>query len=142
MWLASHWIIYQLCLWPSFTVDHAINFPTGGFPTLQHNKSRDFTAAILAEVCSDVRAEPPLQPLKGEGIFLMSKCLMLMHLHNIVVPKYLHFINVLNVRNNGQRIREIEMGSFTPLVFSTFGGMGNATAVFYRRLAFLVSLRK
>ena len=32
------------------------------------------------------------------------------------------------------------MGSFIPLVFSTLGGsMGHAAAVFYRRLAFLVS---
>ena len=30
------------------------------------------------------------------------------------------------------------MSSFIPLVFSTFGGMDHATAVFYRRLAFLV----
>jgi len=33
------------------------------------------------------------------------------------------------------------MGSFTPLVFSTFGGMGHASTVFYKRLAFLVSLK-
>ena len=35
------------------------------------------------------------------------------------------------------------MGSFTLLVFSTLrGGMGHAAAVFYRRLALLVSLQK
>ena len=34
------------------------------------------------------------------------------------------------------------MGSFTPLVFSTFGGMGHAAAVFYKRLGFLFSLWK
>ena len=34
------------------------------------------------------------------------------------------------------------MGSFTPLVFSTFGGMGHASTVFYKRLAFLVSLKR
>ena len=36
---------------------------------------------------------------KHQKAFLMSKCLMLMHLH-MVVPKYPHFIDVLNVRNN------------------------------------------
>ena len=31
----------------------------------------------------------------------------------------------------GQRVRDAEMGSFTPLVFSTFGGMGGSgTTVF------------
>ena len=37
--------------------------PTGGFPTLQHNELRDFMGAVLTELCSDVRVEPPLQPL-------------------------------------------------------------------------------
>ena len=51
---------------------------------------------------------------------------------------YLHFEREKQWKYE-RRIREIEMGSFTPLVFSTFGGMGHAAAVFYRRLAFLVS---
>ena len=38
-----------------------------------------------------------------------------------------------------QHIREVEMGSFTPLVFSTCGGMGRAANVFFKRLASLVS---
>ena len=45
-------------------------------------------------------------------------------------------------RKYEQRISEVEMGSFTPLVFSTFGGMGHASTVFYKRLAFLVSLKR
>ena len=31
-------------------------------------------------------------------------------------------------------VREIEHGSFTPLVFSAGGGMGSAAAVTYKRL--------
>ena len=38
-----------------------------------------------------------------------------------------------------QRVREIEHGTFTPLVFSATGGMGPAAQVFYRRLAALIS---
>ena len=34
-----------------------------------------------------------------------------------------------------QRVCEVERGSFTPLVFSTAGGMGRAASVFYKRLA-------
>ena len=33
-----------------FTVDHAMNCASGGFPTLCHNELRDFTAAALSEV--------------------------------------------------------------------------------------------
>jgi len=31
-----------------------------------------------------------------------------------------------------QHIRDVEMGSFTPLVFSTFGGMGIAATTAYK----------
>ena len=34
----------------------------GGYPTLPHNKMCDFTAEVLSEVCTDVYAEPTLQP--------------------------------------------------------------------------------
>ena len=39
----------------------------------------------------------------------------------------------------GDRIREVEQASFTPLVFTTTGGMGKEAVVFYRRLADLLS---
>ena len=51
-----------------FSVDHALNCPTGGYSTLRHNELRDFTAEILSEVCADVCTEPPLQPLLGETL--------------------------------------------------------------------------
>ena len=43
----------------SFTVDHALNCPTGGFPTLRHNEIWDFTANLISEVCHDVCVEHP-----------------------------------------------------------------------------------
>ena len=39
-------------------------------------------------------------------------------------------------------IREVEMSSFTPLVFSMFGGMSKSTAVAYKRLADLISVKQ
>ena len=33
-----------------FTVEHAMNCPTGGFPTIRHNELRDFTASLLSKV--------------------------------------------------------------------------------------------
>ena len=38
-----------------------------------------------------------------------------------------------------ERVREVEWGTFTPLVFSSSGGMGRATTVTYQHLAFLLS---
>ena len=41
-----------------------------------------------------------------------------------------------------QRVREIEHGSFTPLVMSLTGGLGNAASVCYKRLASLISAKR
>ena len=45
-------------------------------------------------------------------------------------------------RKYEQRIKEVEMGSFVLLVFSTFGGMSWCTNVVYKRLAYLLSLKR
>ena len=37
------------------------------------------------------------------------------------------------------RVREVELGCFTPLVFSTSGGLGPAAKTFYKRLASLIA---
>ena len=42
-------------------------------------------------------------------------------------------------RQYGQRIREVEHASFSPLVFSTSGGMGKSTTIVYKRLAHLLA---
>ena len=44
-------------------------------------------------------------------------------------------------REYGDRVREVELASFTPLVFSTTEGMGKEAVTFYRRLAELLSRR-
>jgi len=41
-----------------------------------------------------------------------------------------------------ERVREVEHGCFTPLVFSTSGGMGQAATIVYKRLANLLSIRR
>ena len=38
-------------------------------------------------------------------------------------------------RKYGERIRRVKQGSFTPLVFSMYGGMSKQTKSFYKRLA-------
>jgi len=45
----------------TFSVDHALSCPKGGFPSIRHNV-RDLTAELLTEVCHDVEVEPHLQP--------------------------------------------------------------------------------
>ena len=45
-------------------------------------------------------------------------------------------------REYGQRVREVERGVFTPLVFSTNGGMGKEATTFYRRLADMIAQKR
>ena len=49
-----------------FTTDHALNCPTGGYPSIRHNQLRDLLASLMEEVSVDVQAEPQLQPLSGK----------------------------------------------------------------------------
>ena len=48
------------------SVDHSLSCPTGGFPTLRHNETRDIVANLLDDVCHDVQKQPILQKLTGE----------------------------------------------------------------------------
>ena len=60
--------IYTTYSGSGFTVDHAMNCSSGGFPTIRHNKLRDFTPTVLSEVCHGVAIEPVLQRLTGENL--------------------------------------------------------------------------
>ena len=50
----------------TFSIEHALNCPCGGYPFIRHNELRDITATLLTEVCHSVGTEPGLQPLSGE----------------------------------------------------------------------------
>ena len=56
----------------SFTVEHVLSCPRGGFPILRHNEIRDVTANLLTEICHDVKTQPDLQPLTGETLECQS----------------------------------------------------------------------
>ena len=52
------------------------------------------------------------------------------------------FIEMEKRRQYDERVREVERGSFTPLVFSTSGGMGRQATVFFKRLASLLARKR
>ena len=156
----------------AFSVDHAMACKIGGFSIHRHNEIRDFTADCLREVCPDVEVEPQLQPLTTESLALRSarvadgdrpdiraKGLWTNTWHDTFVdvrvfhpdcPSYLSTavpalykrFEKEKKRQYGQRVREVELGSFTPIVFSTTGGMGAEAQTFYRRLAGQLSIKK
>ncbi len=81
----------------------------------------------------------------GEGIdkvhFLMLGCLT--HTHHAIAtplrPSAIKKNESEKKRCYEERIREIEHGSFTPLVLSASGGIGPAATIVYKRLASLLS---
>ena len=72
-------------------------------------------------------------------------------LHKLVVPitsspdlrlSPKHFHENEKKRNYNPRVTEIEQGTFTPLVFTTTGGMGDECLRYHSRLAELLSAKK
>ena len=137
----------------AFSTNHAMICPMGGFPTIKHNELRDVTASLLSEVCHNVATEPQLQPLNGESMThrtaittddaRLDICargfwsaaqdayfdIRVFHPNapsnssGSISAAYKKHEDIKK-RAYGQRVRDVEHGVFTPLVFSTTGGMG------------------
>ena len=167
-WLPSNTPTYCEC-GPSFSVEHALSCPKGGFPSIRHNEVRDTVGGWLSEVCSDVCIELHLQPITGDMLTGASantedgarldiaangfwggqfeRAYFDMRVFNPHAPmNRQHTLTStyrkherMKIRAYEQRVREVEHGSFTPLVMSLTGGASNAANIFYKRLASMVS---
>ena len=169
--MATSTFTNNMCLWAIITIDHALSCHKGGFPTTRHNEIRDFTADLLSEVCHDVSVEPHLQPLSGEilshstanredqarldvkarGFWGPQQCAYFdVRILNPNTPSYRATQMSACYRRHErekrrayeQRVLEIEQGSFTPLVFSTSGGMGSGATAAYKRLTSFLSIKR
>ena len=154
-----------------FSTDHAIICSKGGFPTIRHNELRDVTASLLSEVCHNVATEPRLQPLSGESLthrtaITSDDARLDIRARGFWSPAQDAYFDVrvfypnapsnrsgslsaaykkhevIKKRAYGQRVRDVEGGVFTPLVFSTTGGMGREATTFYKRLADLLAQKQ
>ena len=167
-WLPSNTPTNCAC-WTHFSVEHSLSCPKGGFPSIRHNEVRDTVGSWLSEVCSDVCIEPALQPITGETLTGSSAILEDGARLDIAVNGFwggryerAYFdVRVFNphapsnhqqslastyrrherikIRAYEQRVREVEHGSFTPLVMSLSGGCSNAANVCYKRLASMLA---
>ena len=147
-----------------FDVSHALPCKRGGFVTLRHNEVRDITANLLNEVCTDVKIEPILAEMKGELIsertgnrsrearldvsavnfwvtgqraFFDIRVfdLSAQRYRNLELTKCYERNEIEKKRQYNERVLEVEHGSFTPLVFSSNGGMGRQCSTFFKRLS-------
>lgn len=152
-------------------VNHTMTCKKGGFVCIRHDEVRDLTASMLREVCHDVSTEPTLLPLDGEHLRYRTanttnearvdvsargfwtrgqKAFMDIRIfdpmaacHHELSLEAAHRKNEQEkIRAYGERIQHVDQGSFTPLVFTTSGGMGSKAQCFYSRLADLMAEKK
>ena len=154
----------------AFTVDHAMICKRGGFIIQRHNELRDLEAELLDLVCTDVQIEPILQDITGEvlpaGTNLARDARLDVHARGLWERQKSTFVDVRICHPNAKsyremtpdeiynkhetekkrayekRVLEVEQASFTPLVFTTTGGMSKECKRFHSRLAELISIKK
>ena len=132
----------------------------------------DITAGFLCEVCHNVGIEPSLQPLSGEQFHYRSanvedgarldvraesfwgrdrrQAYFDIKVFNPFASSYAaspltqcyRRAELDKRRKYDERIREVERGTFSPLIFSSSGGMGPTARIVYKRIATLISEKR
>ena len=153
-----------------FNVTHAMNCKKGGFISARHDNIRDFEAKLLSQVCKDVETEPQLQALSNEQLPRSTNTSPEARLDvrargfyrrgqntffdirvtnasatsqiNTSLETILKKHETDKKRQYNERVMQVEQGSFTPLVFSTFGSMGPETATYHKLLAEKIANKK
>ena len=153
-----------------FTVDHAMVCRHGGLIIQRHNEIRDLEAEMLRMVCTDVETEPVLQEITGEELnrganrapdarldihargfwdrqqsafFDVRVCHPNADSYRELSPKQIFQLHENEKkRQYSRRVLEVEQATFTPLVFTSTGGMADECKRFHSRLAELLALKK
>ena len=136
--------------------------------TLRHNEIRHITAKLLDEVCVNVRSEPILMALDGEqsqyrtanrsrearldisatGFWTPGQRaffdirvfdLSARRYRGLELSKCFKRNEDEKKRHYHERVNTVEYGTFSPLVFSTNGGMGRECGAFYKRLSEMIA---
>ena len=137
---------------------------------MRHNRIRDVGAELMKEVCHDVQTEPELLPIEGDGPAnsgnIRDKArldmsglgvwgtyektfldIRIMHPNcatysNMSIEKIYCKHEREKKRHYNERVMQVEKGTFTPIVGSTFGGMGNEANRHHKRIATLIAQKR
>ena len=149
-------------------INHTLICAKGGFVSMRHNALRDLNAELQSEVCKDVTIEPSLIPLDNEEISgtsanraapdVSSRGLWSTFERTFFDVRVLHPnapsyqttpLTTLYKRHEDEKMKKynsriitVEKGTFTPLVYSTFGGCGPQAKRYHKRLAELISRKR
>ena len=154
-----------------FTLHHSLNCKKGGFVSQRHNEIRNLIATLLTEVCKDVEIEPVLHKLTGEefhertanksdearldvkakGFWIKGQTTYAdvrifdpnaKRYQNNTLKQMYAKNEVEKKRHYNERVQRVEQGSFSPLVFSANGGMGNECRIFCNRLCEMLAEKR
>ena len=136
---------------------------------MRHNNIRDFEAKLLREVCKDVKIEPMLLPIGTTGTGSTNdkeKARLDVSAVGVWSSMERTFLDVRVMHPNSpsyenkspkeiysqherekkraynDRVLQVEKGTFTPLIFSTTGGMGPECARYHKRIAELIAVKR
>jgi hypothetical protein len=156
----------------AFSVDHAQICHLGGFINQRHDGLRNLLADNMREVLHDVETEPRLQPLTQQDAFESPSAILDRDARadirargfwseqmdaffdvRVYYPNASSYLTreLRNLhgsfenqkkRQYGERIRHVDHGSFTPLVFTTFGGMGEEAHRTVKKLATMLAEKR
>ena len=138
-----------------YTITHALTCATGGFIIKRHNDVRDYLAHVLNEVCADVSIEPHLVQVTEDETTSTNRedaARLDIAARDFWRPNQRAFFDIrafnanaqLNISRNieetlshherkkarqyGDRIVNVEHGSFTPSIFSMHGDYSQLTS--------------
>ena len=133
---------------------------------MRHDRIRDLEASMLKDVCKDVKIEPELLPIGNtsqDSTNVAQKARLDVSAVGIWSPMERTFLDVRVLHPNSpsyqgksvekvyeehekakkksynQRIIQVERATFTPLVFSTSGGMARECTKYHKKIAELVA---
>ena len=150
------------------TMEHVLNCKVGGFVAMRHDSIKNLDAELLREVAKDVKIEPELLPIANTDTIgtKAEKARLDVSAVGLWGPLEKTFIDVRVMHPNSasymsrtpsqlyaqhekekkskylERVVQVEKASFTPLIFSTFGGMGNEATKHFKRIAELLSRKR
>ena len=138
----------------------------GGYVVMRHDRVRNMEASILKDVCKDIKIEPELMPVGNTDVANSStaeRARLDLSAVGVWSPMERTFFDVRVVHPNSasykdkdikqvydqhekekkrkynQRVMQVERATFTPLVFSTTGGMAPECARYHKKVAELIA---
>ena len=150
------------------SVDHILTCALGGYVSMRHNVLRDTEEKLLREVCKDVTKEPHLIPIRREDIrgSVKDNARLDVSAVGLWAPCEKTFLDIrvshpnadshmnksledLYKANEAEKKRDYldrvincERGTFSPMVFTTTGGMGPECEKVNKRIAELLAKKR